>query len=329
MFDDFYANKNILITGGLGLVGSNLAKALFAQGANITIVDSLHPQYGGNLFNIIGLEKKVKVSILDIRDTAALASFIKNKDYLFNLAGQTSHLDSMVSPKNDLEINAVAQLGILEICKEFNPEIKIIYASTRQIYGVPQYLPVDELHPLVPVDVNGINKIAGESYHRLYYQIYGVRSCSLRLTNTFGPGMRAKDSRQTFLGIWMRKIIEGVPFQIFGDGMQLRDFNFVSDCTNAMLLAGSNEITNGKIYNLGSDEVMSLLEVANLICEIDQNFKYELVEFPANRKAIDIGDYYSDFSLIKNEIGWEPNTSLREGLIETIEYYRKHGNKYW
>ena len=328
MFDDFYANKNILITGGLGLVGSNLAKALFAQGANITIVDSLHPQYGGNLFNIIGLEKKVKVSILDIRDTAALASFIKNKDYLFNLAGQTSHLDSMVSPKNDLEINAVAQLGILEICKEFNPEIKIIYASTRQIYGVPQYLPVDELHPLVPVDVNGINKIAGESYHRLYYQIYGVRSCSLRLTNTFGPGMRAKDSRQTFLGIWIRFLLEGKSIPIFGDGSQLRDFNYVDDCVNALLVVGIDDFANGKVYNLGSKEVTSLKDLADKIINLGFNGDVELVNFPEDRKAIDIGDYYSDFSLISKELGWTPQVNLHDGLKKTIEYYLKHATYY-
>ena len=235
-----YSGKEILITGGLGFIGSNLARSLAVQGANVTLVDSLIPQYGGNTFNIDDIQNKVVVNVCDVRDTFAMAHLIQGKDYLFNLAGQTSHLDSMTDPHTDLDINAAAQLSILEVCRKENPDIKIVFASTRQLYGRPDYVPVDEKHPIRPVDVNGINKLAGEWYHLLYNNVYGIRACALRLTNTYGPGMRVKDARQTFLGIWIRLLLEGKPIKVFGDGKQLRDFNFVEDCVEALLLAGAN-----------------------------------------------------------------------------------------
>jgi dTDP-glucose 4,6-dehydratase/UDP-glucose 4-epimerase len=217
----YYTNKRILITGGLGFIGSNLARSLAVQGANVTLVDSLIPQYGGNTFNIDDIQNKVVVNVCDVRDTYTMGLLIQGKDYLFNLAGQTSHLDSMTDPHTDLDINAAAQLSILEVCRKENPDIKIVFASTRQLYGSPDYLPVDEKHPIRPVDVNGINKLAGEWYHLLYNNVYGIRACALRLTNTYGPGMRVKDARQTFLGIWIRLLLEGKPIKVFGDGKQL------------------------------------------------------------------------------------------------------------
>ena len=256
-----YSGKEILITGGLGFIGSNLARSLVAQGANVTLVDSLIPQYGGNPFNIEDIRDKVSVNFCDVRDTHAMTYLIQGKDYLFNLAGQTSHLDSMTDPHTDLDINAAAQLSILEVCRKENPDIKIVFASTRQLYGKPDYLPVDEKHPIRPVDVNGINKLAGEWYHLLYNNVYGIRSCALRLTNTYGPGMRVKDARQTFLGIWIRLLLEGKPIKVFGDGLQLRDFTYVDDCIEALLLAGASDKANGKVYNLGGSEVIGLKEL--------------------------------------------------------------------
>src|ERR1700758_4556950 len=236
--DELFSGANVLITGGLGFIGSSLARQLVALGANVTLVDSLIPEYGGNLFNIHDVRDKVSIELTDVRDTKAIATLIKKRDFLFNLAGQTSHLDSMADPLTDLSINAVAQLHILETCRLHNPDVKIVFASTRQIYGRPEYLPVDEKHPINPVDVNGINKLAGEWYHLLYHSVYKIRTCALRLTNTYGPGMRVKDARQTFLGIWIRRLIEGAPIQIFGDGKQRRDFNFVTDVVEALLSAG-------------------------------------------------------------------------------------------
>ena len=324
-----YAKAKVLITGGLGFIGSNLARALVAQGAEVTLVDSLIPQYGGNSFNVDDIRDKVTVNVCDVRDPFAMAYLLKEKDFLFNLAGQTSHIDSMSDPKTDLEINAAAQLSILEACRMANPGIKIVFASTRQLYGKPDYLPVDEKHPIRPVDVNGINKLAGEWYHLLYNNVYGIRACALRLTNTYGPGMRVKDARQTFLGIWVRLLLEGKPIKVFGDGLQLRDFNYVDDCVEALLLAGASDNANGKVYNLGSTEVVGLKVLAEMMIELGYGGTLELVPFPPERKVIDIGDYYSDFSLITQELGWQPKVGLREGLMRTMAYYQANHRYYW
>ena len=324
-----YSGKEILITGGLGFIGSNLARSLVSQGANVTLVDSLIPQYGGNTFNIDNIQNKVVVNVCDVRDTYAMGHLIQGKDYLFNLAGQTSHLDSMTDPHTDLDINAAAQLSILEVCRKENPDIKIVFASTRQLYGRPDYLPVDEKHPIRPVDVNGINKLAGEWYHLLYNNVYGIRACALRLTNTYGPGMRVKDARQTFLGIWIRLLLEGKPIKVFGDGLQLRDFNYVDDCVEALLLAGASDQANGKVYNLGGSEVIGLKDLSKMMVNLGHGGSFELAPFPSERKAIDIGDYYSDFSLITKELGWVPKIDLKDGLKRTLNYYSTHFSHYW
>jgi UDP-glucose 4-epimerase len=324
-----FIGKRALITGGLGFIGSSVARRLVRHGADVTVADSLIPMYGGNLHNVRDLQGQVTVNVCDVRDRFAMEYLVQKQDYLFNLAGQTSHLDSMTDPQTDLDINASAQLSILEACRRVNPGLRLVFASTRQIYGRPDYLPVDEKHPIRPVDVNGINKLAGEGYHLLYSQVYGIRSSVLRLTNTYGPGMRVKDARQTFLGIWVRQLIEGDTIKVFGDGTQLRDFNFVDDCVDAILRAASDDMAIGKVFNLGSSEVVSLKELALLMTELVPGRGFEIVPFPPERKAIDIGDYYSDFSLIRAELGWTPNVSLREGLMRTIAYYREHGVHYW
>ena len=324
---DFYRNKRILITGGLGFIGSNLAIKLVELGANVYIIDSLIPEYGGNLFNVVGIKDRVSINISDVRDAHSLRYFIRDKDVLFNLAGQTSHLDSMNDPFTDLEINAHAQLSILETAKTYNPSVKIVFASTRQIYGKPEYLPVDEKHHLKPVDVNGINKMAGEWYHILYNNVYNIRSCALRLTNTYGPRMRIKDDRQTFLGIWIKSIINKKKFEVWG-GQQLRDFNHVNDVVDALLLSGCREEADGRIFNLGNDEVISLITTAKIICELFPETGYELKDYPIRRKLIDIGDYYSNYSLIESTLGWKPKTKFKEGIIDTVNYYRNYINEY-
>ncbi len=324
-----FVGKKVLITGGLGFIGSSLARRLLAEGAVVTLVDSLIPQYGGNVFNIHDIKERLTINITDVRDPHAMAYLIQGQDYLFNLAGQTSHLDSMHDPRTDLEINASAQLSILEACKKHNPEIKVVFASTRQLYGKPEYLPVDEKHPIKPVDVNGINKLAGEWYHLLYNNVYYIRACALRLTNTYGPGMRVKDARQTFLGIWVRNLLEGKPVQVFGDGLQLRDFNYVDDVVEAFLSAAVNPAAEGEVYNLGSSEYINLKDLAGMMVGLFGRGSFEIVPFPPDRKAIDIGDYYSDFTKIKTALGWEPRVALREGLRKSLDYYSLNGNHYW
>ena len=322
-------NADCLITGGLGFIGSNLARRLVELGARVTLVDSLIPEYGGNLFNIAGIEDRVRVNIADVRDEYSMDYLVQGRDFLFNLAGQTSHLDSMQNPYTDLEINCRAQLSILEACRKHNPRVKIVYASTRQIYGKPDYLPVDERHLLHPTDVNGINKMAGEWYHIVYNNVYGIRAVSLRMTNTYGPRMRVKDARQTFLGIWIKNLIEGKPIQVWGDGLQVRDFNYVDDAVEAILLAATSENANGQIFNLGSDETINLRDLAELCIEVNGGGTYEIIPFPPDRKVIDIGDYYADYRKIRGMLGWIPRVNLREGLARTLEYYRAHREHYW
>jgi UDP-glucose 4-epimerase len=329
MSENCFTQANVLITGGLGFIGSSLARRLVGLGARVTLVDSLIPQYGGNPFNVHDIRDRVQVNVCDVRDRFAIEYLLTGQDFLFNLAGQTSHLDSMLDPRTDLDINASAQLSILEACRKVNPRVRVVFASTRQLYGRPDYLPVDEKHPIRPVDVNGINKLAGEWYHLLYSNVHGIRSSVLRLTNTYGPGMRVKDARQTFLGIWIRQLLEGQSIKVFGDGSQLRDFTYVDDCVDALLTAGSSDAAIGKAYNLGSDEVISLKALAELLVPLHPGGRFEVVPFPPERKAIDIGDYYGDFGLIRKELGWSPAIGLREGLRRTLQYYAEHAAHYW
>jgi UDP-glucose 4-epimerase len=324
-----YAGAHVLITGGLGFIGANLARRLVELEAKVTLVDSLIPSYGGNLRNIAGIEDRVTINIADVRDEYSMDYLVQGKDFLFNLAGQTAHADSMRDPYTDLDINCRAQLSILEACRKQNPGLKLVYASTRQIYGKPDYLPVDERHLLRPVDVNGINKMAGEWYHILYNNVYGIRACVLRLTNTIGPRMRVKDARQTFLGIWVKKLLDGEPIQVFGDGTQIRDFNYVDDVVEAMLLAGLSTAADGQSFNLGSDETINLRDLAALLVELNGAGTYEIVPFPPERKAIDIGDYYADYRLIQGRLGWRPRVSLREGLQRILAFYREERAYYW
>jgi UDP-glucose 4-epimerase len=322
-----FQQRRILITGGLGFIGSTLAGRLADMGAEVTLVDSLIPEYGGNLFNIRGFENRLRVNISDVRDEHSMKYLVQGQDFLFNLAGQTSHMDSMQDPHTDLEINCRAQLSILETCRKHNPGIKIVFASTRQIYGKPDYLPVDEKHLLRPVDVNGINKMAGEWYHILYNNAYDIRSCALRLTNTYGPRMRVKDARQTFLGIWIRFLLENNPFEVW-DGEQLRDFTYVDDAVDALLLAALKEEANGQVFNLGGDSAISLKKLASLLVEVNKGGQFTVMSFPTDRKRIDIGDYYADDRRIREMLGWKPCVPLREGLARTLAYYRAHLKNY-
>ena len=318
-----------LITGGLGFIGSNLAKRLVADGHAVTLVDSLIPEYGGNLFNVDDIKDRLTINISDIRDPYSTRTLLKGVDVVFNLAGQTSHADSMVDPFTDLDINAKSQLSLLEAVRDVCPDAVVVFASTRQIYGKPLSLPVSESHPIRPVDVNGVNKVAGEQYHLLYHDVYGIRAVCLRLTNTYGPRMRIKDARQTFLGIWINKLLSGQAFQVFGDGQQLRDFNYVDDVVEALILASQTEQCYGKALNLGGTEVISLSQLATLLCSLGTTHSgWQLSPFPPDRKAIDIGDYYSNFQLAEDLLSWYPRVHLSSGLAHTLEYYEKHFSHY-
>jgi UDP-glucose 4-epimerase len=323
-----YAGKKVLITGGLGFVGSNLARRLVDLGAQVTVVDSLIPDYGGNWFNLDGYTDRLRVNIADVRDPFSMRALVAGQEILFNLAGQVSHLDSMVDPFTDLEINVRSQLSILEACRHENPAIKVVYAGTRQQYGKPRYLPLDEQHIQAPTDINGVNKLAGEGYHLVYQTAYGLRTTSLRLTNTYGPRQLIKHNRQGFIGWFIRLAVEGRTIQLYGDGQQLRDLTFVEDVVDAFLRAGLDEKANGAVFNLGGDAPICLLDLARLIVELAGRGRVELVPWPEARKKIDVGDVYSSYARIQQVLGWQPVTPLRAGLERTLAYYTQFFDQY-
>jgi UDP-glucose 4-epimerase len=324
---DFYRDRRILVTGALGFIGSNLCRTLADLGARVLAVDSLLPDYGGNLFNLQGYEDRVRINIADVRGHG-MGYLVKGQDVLFNLAGQVSHIDSMTDPFTDLEINCRSQLSILEALRQHNPEAKIVYAGTRQIYGRPQRLPVDEQHLLNPTDVNGINKISGEMYHLVYHSVYGIRASSLRLTNTYGPRQLIRHSRQGFIGWFMRQVVLGEEIQIYGDGQQRRDFDYVDDTVDAFLRAGAMDAADGQVFNLGGEAAVSLLDLTKLMIEIAGGGSYRLIPFPPERKRIDIGDFHADTTKIRETLGWRPTIGLRDGLARTIEYYQRNREHY-
>jgi UDP-glucose 4-epimerase len=324
----FYDRRRVLITGGLGFIGSNLAHHLVACGAHVLIVDSLIPEYGGNLFNISGVEDAVRVNIADVRQQSTMNYLVRDHDVIFNLAGQVSHIDSMQDPATDLEINCRAQLSLLEACRRYNPGVKVVYAGTRQVYGHPDTLPVTEEHLVRPTDVNGINKAAGEYYHLVYNNVFKVRSCSLRLTNTYGPRQLLKHNRQGFIGWFIRLAIEDREIEIYGDGSQLRDFVYVDDAVDAFLRAGATDVCNGQVFNVGGFEPMAHRDLVALLIRTAGTGRYRFVEWPADKKAIDIGSFYADSTLIGRVLGWKPTTPMSAGLERTIAYYRAHLHHY-
>ncbi|MBI4506674.1 MAG: GDP-mannose 4,6-dehydratase [Chloroflexi bacterium] len=317
-----------MITGGLGFIGSNLARRLVGYRSRVLLVDSLIPQYGGNLFNIHGIEDRVTVNIADVRDQYSMNYLVQHQDIMFNLAGTLSHVDSMEDPFTDLEINCRSQLAILESCRRHNRDVKIVFAGTRGQYGRAQYLPVDERHPMEPTDVNGINNMAGEWYHILYYRVYGIRATSLRLTNTYGPRHQMRHPRQGIINWFVRLAIEGETISLYGDGRQVRDANYVDDVVDAFLLAGVCEAADGELFNLGG-EPASLADLVERIVHIAESGDRRFVPFPAEAQRIEVGDYVADARKIERVLGWRPRVSLDEGLARTIAYYREHRQHYW
>jgi UDP-glucose 4-epimerase len=316
-----------LVTGGLGMIGAELSRRLLELGANVTIVDALVPQSSANLHNIASIRERVQLEFVDVRRTDALRALLAGHDYLFNLAGQSSHMASMADPLADLDINCRAQLTLLEACRQVIPRAAIVFASTRQVYGRPAYLPVDERHPLRPTDVNGVNKMAGEAFHMLYSDAFGLTATALRLTNTYGPGMRIKDARQNFVGIWLRQVIEGLPIEVW-DGTQKRDFTYVDDAAEALLLAAICPQARGHALNIGGDRVISLRELAELVVAINGGGEFVVRPFPEERRRIDIGDYYADDVQFRRLTGWRPRTTLEQGVDRSLAYFREHLRHY-
>ena len=285
-YREFYRGRRVMITGGLGFIGSNLARRLVDLGADVLLVDSLIPDYGGNLFNIDGIEDRSASTSPTSGRRATMNYLVRDREVIFNLAGQVSHIDSMRDPYTDLEINCRSQLSMLEACRQHNPAAKVVFAGTRQVYGKPDRLPVDETHLVRPTDVNGINKAAGEYYHLVYNNVFGVRACSLRLTNVYGPRQLIRHNRQGFIGWFIRLALEDREIQIFGDGSQLRDFVYVDDAADAFLRAGATDACNGEVFNVGGDEPISHRDLVDA-ADRDRRHaaRYRFVEWPPEKKA--------------------------------------------
>ena len=327
-YEEFYRNRPVMITGGVGFIGSNLARRLVDLGADVLLVDSLIPAYGGNLFNIADIKDRLRLNVADVRQESTMNYLVRHVDVIFNLAGQVSHIDSMRDPYTDLEINCRSQLCLLEACRRNNPKAKVVYAGTRQVYGKPETLPVTEQHLVRPTDINGINKVAGEYYHLVYNNVFGVRGCSLRLTNIYGPRQLVKHNRQGFIGWFIRLAVEDREIQIYGDGSQLRDFVFVDDAADAFLRAGASDACNGEVFNVGGSQPVSHRELVALLLKVAGTGRVRHVPWPDEKKAIDIGSFYADSSKLKARVGWEPVTPLEEGLRRTVDYYRRHLSHY-
>jgi UDP-glucose 4-epimerase len=327
-YREFYRGRRVLITGGMGFIGSNLARQLVELNADVLIVDSMIPDYGGNLFNIAGVEDRVRINFGDVRNESIMDVLVRDREVIFNLAGQVSHIDSMRDPYTDLDINCRAQLSMLEACRKFNPSVKVIFAGTRQVYGKPDRLPVDENHLVRPIDVNGVNKAAGEYYHLLYNNAFGVRACSLRLTNVYGPRQLIKHNRQGFIGWFIRLAMEDKEIQIFGDGSQMRDFVFVDDAAEAFLRAGACDACDGGVFNVGGLQPITHSNLVEVLLDVAGTGRMSYVPWPPDKKAIDIGSFYSDSSKFSATTGWTPRVPLREGFRRTIDFYRANFSCY-
>jgi len=323
-YREFYRGRRVLVTGGLGFIGSNLARQLVELGADVLLIDAMIEDYGGNFFNIAGFADQVRVNLSDVRNESIMDVLVRDREIIFNLAGQVSHIDSMRDPYTDLEINCRAQLSMLEACRKFNPTTKVVFAGTRQVYGKPDHLPVDERHLVRPIDVNGVNKAAGEYYHLLYNNAFGVRACSLRLTNVYGPRQLIKHNRQGFIGWFIRMAIEDKEIQVFGDGTQMRDFVFVDDAADAFLRAGACAACDGEVYNVGGLEPIAHRDLVTLLLDVAGTGSVKYVPWPPDKKQIDIGSFYSDSSKFTRTTGWQPAVGLRDGFERTIHYYRTH-----
>jgi UDP-glucose 4-epimerase len=322
-----FAGARVLVTGGLGFIGSALAARLVELGAEVALVDDLFAEGGANYANIAPIRDRVRVVIADLRDADALAPLVAGRDYLFNLAARTSHMGSVADPLADLDVNCRAQLGLLELCRVHAPRAAIVFAGTRQVYGRPDRLPVDESHPLRPPDPNGVSKMAGEAYHLLYHRIHGLGAVSLRLTNTYGPRMRIKDGRQTFLGLWVRRVLEGEPFEVWG-GEQRRDLAYVDDVAEAFLRAAASPEAKGRAFNICGAPSLPLAELARLLVAANGGGRFEVKPFPPDRLKIDIGDYEADDGLFRRVTGWRPAVDLADGLARTLAYFRTHSSDY-
>jgi UDP-glucose 4-epimerase len=326
---DNFAGKSVLITGGMGFIGANLAIELSRLGANVTILDAMIPDYGGNEFNIAPVTDKVRVNYCDIRDETAVTYLVRGKDYIFHLAGQVCHLMSLSNPFPDIEMNITGTAILMEACRKFNKDAIVVYTGTRGQYGPSVSLPVNEEAPTNPKGIYEISNLTAEKIIKVYNDVHGIRSVLLRLSNIYGPRSQMRHSRFGVCNWFVRLAMDHENIQVFGDGGILRDFCFVDDCVDAILRVAAVEEAAGEIFNIGSDIPVSFLELVKTIITVAGCGQWQFAEFSAERKAQEPGDFYSDISKIERFTSWRPATSLEVGLAKTVAYYKDHGAHYW
>lgn len=324
-----FENKEILVTGGLGFIGSNLSIALVQAGARVTIIDNMLPRQGSNLFNIGGIENAVKVNFSDVRNQLSMNHLVKGKDYVFHLAGQVNHVDSMRNPLQDLDINCRGTLVLLEALKQYNRAAKVIFAGTRGEYGSSVKLPVDEDHPTNPKGIYAVTNLTAEKMVLVYHDVYGIESVCLRITNTYGPRHQMTHDEYGVFNWFIRKALDDEEIPVFGDGRILRDFIYVRDLVACMFRVSLTKGAYGRVFNVGTGIPVSFIELAKKIVQVAGTGRVNFTEFTQERKEVEPGDYYADITRIKDVTGWAPETGLEEGIKETVDYYRKYRKEYW
>ena len=324
-----YRGKKVLVTGGLGFLGSNLAHRLAALGADVRLLDCLLPLHGGNRHNLEGIEKRVEWIQADIRDRAVVEAAVKDRDILFNIAAQTSHTDSMRNPRLDADINIHGQLNLLEAARLRRPDLRLVYCSTRAVYGSPGRGKVLESGPTQPLDVYSADKLAGENYHRIYSSVFGLNATILRVTNGYGPRAQMRQPSFGILNWFIRLAIDNAPIKIFGDGRQVRDYLYVDDIVDAFLMAGLRSDLRGETYNVASGKGVPLIEIVRKILRIAGKGTILHVPWPETNKRIDAGDFVADNRKIRRDAGWRATTALEDGLKSTIDFYEKNRRHYW
>jgi UDP-glucose 4-epimerase len=324
-----FSGKKVLITGGLGFIGSNLSIRLVNLGADVTLVDNMMPRQGGNLFNVSEIAGRVHINFSDVRNGLSMDYLVKEQDYIFHLAGQVNHVESVRNPIQDLDINCRGTLVLLESCRKFNRGARIIFAGTRGEYGKSVKLPVAEDHPTNPKGIYAVTNLTAEKMVLVYRDIHGIEGTCLRITNTYGQRHQMQHDEFGVVNWFIRKAIDGEMIPVFGDGRIIRDFLHVDDLVRCLLKVASSDMAYGDVFNVGTGIPTSFLDLAKVIVEVAKTGSYAFTEFTQERKEVEPGDYYTDISKIKGMLGWEPQVTLREGLESTIQFYRKYKVHYW
>jgi len=324
-----FKEKQVLVTGGLGFIGSNLSAQLIKLGAKVTIVDNMIPRLGGNLFNVREIVDRIHINFSDVRDAHSMDYLVKGQEFIFHLAGQVNHVDSIRNPIQDLDINCRGTLVLLESCRKYNREAKIIFSGTRGEYGASVTLPVNEDHPTNPKGIYAVTNLTAEKMVLVYHDVHKISGTCLRITNTFGPRHQMAHDEYGVLNWFIRKAIDDEVIPVFGDGRILRDFLYVDDLVDCFLQVAACDEAYGEVFNVGTGLAISFSDLAKKIVEVAGKGKVAFTEFTQERKEVEPGDYYTDISKIKRVVGWSPQTSLEEGLRRTVEFYRKNKKEYW